>query len=156
MLHTPCLTRTADPSVHFSKLIWHLEKEVAHSEVYSGFINLDIFWHLHIYLFVRTQTLSLDSTHSFIHELPGLDFHVNPPHTSSCFTKWCDWGTRTAFHLWTTVGGGNAPLSCSTDEWQTTMEECDATVLSLLFFYSSVSCEAVVFVCTEVPNQTTK
>ncbi len=37
-----------------------------------GFINLDIFRHTYISLFVRTQTFSVDSTHSFINEAPGL------------------------------------------------------------------------------------
>ncbi len=34
-----------------------------------GFRNLDIFWRT--YISVRTQTFSLDSTHSFINEAPG-------------------------------------------------------------------------------------
>ncbi len=59
----------ADPPAHISKLIWDFKKG---SCSLTGFRNLDFLCCADILSFVRTQTFSVNSAHSFIHETPDL------------------------------------------------------------------------------------
>ncbi len=52
-----------------------------------SFINLDIFWRMYISSFVRTQTFSVDSTHSFIHEAPDRWYKISSKEETTFYLK---------------------------------------------------------------------
>lgn len=65
----------ADSHVDNSKLIWVLEKEIAHWQAYARFDKLEyLLAYVNFLIFTLSKTLSLDSPQSFINEAPGLFF----------------------------------------------------------------------------------